>query len=463
MTAPNPERVGGSFRDPLSQVFLHDGVVLRGLRDAGVDDFEVVESAAFFQNGLESGEIVATERVDPDEVGMSEWPLVLRHDRVPVVSYPYEWTFSMLRDAALLQLSLTRAAIADKCITKDATPFNVQFEGSSPLFIDIGSFEPYRNGEPWFGYEQFCRMFLNPLLLQARCGLPFQPVLRGRLSGISPGEIRSLLSFRDRWRRGMFSHVTLHARAQAKYASGGDQLRGELKSAGFGAPLIDAQLRGLERVVERIRWGSSSSTWSDYSDRSHYESDELRVKEDFVRQACRTSRPKHVVDLGANDGHFSKIAAEFASTVVAVDGDHLVVDRLYQRLKAEENRSILPLVMDLSDPSPATGWRGRERETLPDRADADLVLALALVHHLAISATVPLPEIVAWLADFDADVVVEFPHRSDQMVQRLLSTKRDGLFDGYDLPAFESALADRFDVSQRVDLPTRTLFSLSRR
>ena len=462
MTTAQPERVGGSFRDPLSQVFVAGDEVLRGLRAAGVADFEAVESAPFFTEALESRQIVATERVDPVAAGLEGWPVVLRHEKVPVVSYPYEWTFSMLRDAALLQLGLTRAALADSCITKDATPFNVQFEGARPRFIDVGSFEPYRPGEPWFGYEQFCRLFLNPLLLQARCGLPFQPVLRGRLSGISPGEIRSLLSFRDRWRRGMFSHVTLHARAQAKYASGGDQLRGELKTAGFGAPLIDAQLKGLERVVRSIEWGSSSSTWSDYSDRSHYESEELRTKEDFVRQTCQATRPQRVVDLGANDGHFSKIAAETARTVIAVDGDHLVVDRLYQRLREDGDESILPLVMDLSDPSPATGWRGKERDAFPPRADADLVLALALVHHLAISATVPIPDIVAWLADFEADVVVEFPHRDDPMVERLLSTKRDGLFDGYDLASFEHALADRFTITARVDLPTRTLFSLRR-
>jgi hypothetical protein len=459
-STPDP----GSFRDPLSRVYVEDDAVWRGLSEAGLADFEAYAATAAFERAQADGRVVATAAVPVDEAPVGDgWVGALRHQRVRVVTYPYEWTFSMLKDAALLQLDLSREALADGILTKDATSYNVQFDGARPVFIDVGSFERLVPGEPWPGYRQFCELFLNPLYLQAEVDVAFQPVLRGSVHGISPTVASRLIGARHRLRRDILTHVRLHARAEARYADADADrdVKGELQRAGFGPKLIDAQLANLRRAVERLEWKASASTWSTYSDRGHYTDADLEAKEAFVAAATAALPAPMVLDLGANDGRFSRVAVGAgASLAVAVDGDHLVVDHLYRQLRSEGETRILPLVMDLSDPSPGLGWRSRERPSFVDRVRPDLVLCLAVIHHLALSGTVPFPEIVAFLRDFDAPLVVEMPHRDDPMAARLLARKRAGVFDHYDRPQWEQALRERFEVDEQVTLPsgTRTLY-----
>ncbi len=438
--------------------------VWRGLSEDGLADFEAYAATDAYRSAQADGRLVATEAVPVQDAPIDTgWAGALRHERVRVLSYPYEWAFSMLRDAAILQLALSREALAEGVLTKDATSYNVQFEGSRPVFIDVGSFERLAPGEPWAGYRQFCELFLNPLLLQAVAGVPFQPWLRGSLNGISPTLAAAALGSRKRFRRDVLTHVRLHARAETHYADADADrdVRSELKRAGFGPKIIDAQMANLQRAVERLEWRASASTWSSYSDRGHYTDTDLEAKADFVARATAALDAPMVLDLGANDGRFSRVAVEAgASLAVAVDGDHLVVDHLYRQLRAEGERRILPLVLDLADPSPGLGWRSRERPSFVDRVRPDLVLCLAVIHHLALSNTVPFEEIVRFLHDFDAPLVVEMPHRDDPMAARLLSRKRAGLFDHYDRPLWEAALARQFTVVEQVTLPsgTRTLY-----
>ena len=454
----------GSFRDPSSRVFIDGADVWRGLTAEGLADFQALAASQFFTAALDRGDIIATEvGSDPSAIA-GNWAGVLRHGRVDVLSYPYEWSFEMLRDAARLQLELTREALSESLITKDASAYNVQFVGAKPVFIDVGSFERVRPGEPWTGYRQFCELFLNPLYLQALTDVPFQPLLRGRVEGITPGVAAAIMGSRGRLRTGVFTNVRLHARAERKYANAdreGD-VRAELRRVGFGPGLIDAQLRNLQKAVERLTWKEQDSTWSDYSDRGHYTDVDLAAKSSFVADAVAKARSAPIVlDLGANDGRFSRIAVDSgARYAVAVDSDHLVVDRLYRQLREQGERRILPLVLDVADPSPAIGWRGRERLSFAARMRPDLVLCLAVVHHLALTANVPLDEIVSFLADFGAPVVVEFPHRTDPMATRLLARKRSGLFDSYDIVQWERSLEQRFTVSERLTLSggTRTLY-----
>jgi len=402
--------------------------------------------------------VVGTEAVEASVLG-PPWERVVRHERVPLVTHPWEWTFTMLRDAALLQLRLTRAALAHGLVTKDATPHNVQFVGNRPVFIDLGSFEKLERGEPWPGYRQFCQMYLNPLLLQARRDVPFQPWLRGRMEGITPGEASRLLGPRDRLRPAVAVHVWLHGRAERRYGRSDRDLRGELSAAGFGPSVVDTQLRSLERFVGRLRWARGESTWSTYATRSHYTDADLTAKEQVVRRVTAARAGGTVWDLGANDGRFSRIAAESADLVVAVDSDALVVDLLHRELAAGAPSRIVPMVMDLVDSSPSQGWRGVERGSLSDRSQPDVVLALAVVHHLALSGTVPPAEIVDWLASLGAELVVEVPHREDPMVRRMLARKRRNLFGDYSRETFSDALGQRMDIRSVELLPggTRTL------
>ena len=435
------------------------GNVLRVLNDEGLADWEAFAASEAGRELLERGAVVGTERVGLDEVpdevtgGAAG---VLRHERVPFVSYPYEWTFGMLKDAALLQLDLLRTALRDDFVLKDSSPYNVQWCGARPVFIDVGSFERLPQGEPWVGYRQFCMLYLYPLMLQAYRDVPFQPWLRGSIDGITPEQCRNLLSLRDLLRRGVFTHVYLHAKLDRRYADTTRDVKSELKRAGFRKELILANVNRLERLIRRLTWRPAGSEWQDYGATHSYSAEDADRKADFVQRAAETRRWRRVWDLGCNDGRFSRIAAANAGYVVAVDADQVVVERLYQELKRERDGSILPLTMNVADPSPGLGWRGRERSTLAERGRPDLTICLALVHHIAITANVPIAEFLGWLRSLDTWLVIEFPTPDDPMVKRLLAAKRERTHADYERGAFERALRDSFHVETSLELSSGT-------
>jgi hypothetical protein len=477
MTTAEPDQHArvepGSYRDRDSRVLVADDAVYRVLSARGAEDFRALAASPLFERLLGEDSLVGTEEVDPAVLGEAASEAlpggaaaVLRHDRIPFVSYPYEWTFGMLRDAALLTLDLQLAALDAGLTLKDATPYNVQFRGADPVFVDVGSFERLREGEPWVGYRQFCMLFLYPLLFCAYKEIPFAPWLRGSIDGIFPREAAAVLSSgRDRFRRGVFSHVRLHARLERRYEEReGGEVKRELRKANFKTELIEANVRRMRKLVSRLEWKAGETAWTSYRSEGTYtytDADEQR-KRAFVSDAVGAAQPRLVWDMGCNDGAYARIAAAEApsSYTIAFDLDHATVEALYRSLRADGERRILPLVANLADPSPGLGWRGRERHSLADRGSPDLVLALALVHHLSITANVPLAEILDWLRELDALLVIEFPKRDDPMVRRLLSGKREDSNSDYELQTFERLLAERFEVLRREELPSgnRILF-----
>jgi SAM-dependent methyltransferase len=458
----------GSFRDPDSAVFHQDGRVLRGLSGRAADDWDRLSATRFFPSLTAAGQIVRTavhQGEAPASPRGAPWARVLEHERIPVVSYPYEWPFAMLRAAAVLHLEVLAAALDEGMSLKDGTAYNVQFVGSRPTFIDVGSFEP--SSGPWPGYRQFCQTMLFPLLVQAHLGTPYQPFLRGSVDGLTASDVTGMFSGLRRFRKGVLRNVTLHSVLERKVTTASETVKADLKSSGFSTELAKATTKNLLKLVhglEVAKRGSAGdddhSVWSDYRDTCSYSDADATAKRAFVRAALAEGESRVVLDLGANDGEYSMIAAERADHVVAVDGDERVVDLLYRRLRAAGDEKVLPLVMDLTDPSGGIGWRNRERAPFLDRVRPDLTLALALVHHLTIAANVPLPEVVMWLAAFGGRTVVEFPHTDDVQVQRLLANKPAGLFDDYRRDAFETLLSERFLVHRQETLPagTRTIY-----
>ena len=310
----------GSFRDPESRVFYAGADVYRALSADGLSDFEAVQASGM----LDDGRVVSTERVEDvtalKDLLVHEPASVLRHERIPFVSYPYEWTYSMLKDAALLQLDLLLDALDHDLVLKDSTPYNVQFKGARPVFVDVGSFERLREGEPWVGYRQFCMLYLYPLLLQSAKRVPFHPWLRGSIDGIRPSEMRPLMNFRDRFRKGVFTNVILHAKLEERYSDKPQQVKDEVKRV-FKKELFVANVRKMRKLVQRLEWDPPKGVWTAYGERNSYTDDDARRKDDFVRQVA-TSRDWNLVwDIGANNGRYSRIAAEGARTVLAVDAD----------------------------------------------------------------------------------------------------------------------------------------------
>lgn len=450
------ELEGGSFRDPESRVFYSGEAVYRVLSKDGLADFEALAASGL----LDDARIVPTERVEgvpvPDTILPTESAAVLEHERIPFVSYPYEWTFSMLKDAALLQLDLLLAALEHDLILKDSTPYNVQFVGSRPVFIDVGAFERLREGELWVGYRQFCMLYLYPLLLQAVKGVRLQPWLRGSIDGITPTQMRGLMSFRDRFRRGLTTNVFLHARLEQREAGSESEVKRELRRPGLAKQLILANVRKMRKLVARLDWDPPSGVWVDYAEANTYTDEDARRKDEFVREVVASQSWRLAWDLGSNTGRHSRIAAEHARYVVAIDADDGPVELLYRGLRDTRHERILPLTLNLADSSPGLGWRALERKTLLERGRPDLVLALALVHHLAIGSNVPLKEVVAWLAELGAALVVEFPTHADPMVQKLLAPKREGLHADYERGFFERCLHEAFDVHRTEELTSGT-------
>jgi len=454
----------GSYRDPGSRVVLHNGEVYRMLDERALADWRRLSTTRFFAEGVAAGRIIATEPADAaTSLVPGTWAGTLRHERVPVISYPYEWTFSMLRDAALLQLDLLEAALTEDMILKDATPFNIQWRGSRPVFIDIGSFERLEKGEVWVGYRQFLRQFLYPLLLTARVGVPFQPWLRGQPDGLTADQLRRMMGTGDLVRKGGLLHVALPARAERRYRDRERDVRAELKAAGFRKELIVANLRGLRKIVTRLAPDADTAGWDRYASGCDHVAVQRDAKSAFVAAHAATDPAAMVWDVGANDGHFSKLVAANAGYVLALDADEVVLDRLYRSLATAGTGNVLPLVQDVTDPSPGIGWRGAERPPLTGRSAPDLVLCLAVIHHLVIARNVPLRAVVDWLGDLRARVILEFVPPDDPMVLRLTANKRPHeVHRDYDERSLRHYLAGRFVIDAETQLPGggRRMFAL---
>lgn len=454
----------GSFRDRDARIYQAEGRIFRGLSARALAAFRSLSQTRFYAKFIEQGKLVESREVSIDEVPLpratrDQWTAFLEHSRIPVISYPYEWTFGMLKDAAAVQLELVEAALMEGMTLKDATPYNVQFVSGSPIFIDIASFEPLAEGAPWAGYRQFCEMFLFPLMVQAYKGLDFQPFLRSRIDGVPVQSAARILGAGAGYRRGVLSHVWLQSSLERRYARNTGDVRSALKSAGFNRELILANVRKLRRLVGRLNWRVSESEWANYEQFHNYSEEDHKEKAAFVDECLNSTKPRVVWDLGCNTGRFSKIAALHAEQVVAMDFDHFAVERLYREIRQNGVKRILPLVQNVADPSPNWGWRLEERRALAERSRPELILCLALIHHIVISANIPLKEFVDWLASLGPNLVIEYVSREDEKVQTLLRNKADRYQD-YSSESLESAVASRCEIRSKKVLGSgnRTLY-----
>ena len=452
----------GSFRDRDGRIYIVGDRVLRGISEGALADYRKLESKKFFKRFVDEGKLVATRELPMGDVPLPDeekarWAGFLEHDRVPVISYAYEWTFGMLKDAAVLTLDLLEAAIKAGMTLKDATPYNVQFVDGKPVFIDIPSFETLQPGSTWSGYRQFCEMFLFPLMLQAYKGIDIQPMMRSSIDGVGVQTAAKMFGFRDRFRKGVFSHVWLQAKLDRRYGSTSQDVKSELKSAGFSKELILANVRKTRKLVQKLSWGGEGSEWGAYEEFHNYSESDHALKEAFINDCVRDSGAKTVWDIGANTGQFSRIAAKHADQVLAMDIDHFAAERMYRRNAEEGISNILPLVQNVCDPSPSWGWRNRERTDLASRAKPDLVLCLALIHHVVITANVPLDEFIAWLAGLTDQLVIEYVSRKDDKVETLLRNKEDKYHD-YSRENLEAALARHYHIRKTLPLESGNRF-----
>jgi len=454
----------GSFRDPSGQVFERNGTIYRSIFAHGLDEFVAARGARVYDKLIDAGLLVSHEEVNSNIWAPEGTLICLKHPRIPIVSYPWEWPFSFLKDAALIHLDAMLQLIPKGFWLRDASAFNVQYDGIRLRLIDTLSVGRRIPDSPWVAYGQFCAHFLGPLALAAYCDIRLFSLWRNFIDGFPLDLVVKMLPFLKRYRPGILMHLTFHARAQGladkKEDIGRVKSTKKLKVTDRGLSSI---VHSLRKTVEGINWKRKSQIWEEYGEIRTYDTEDVTKKSEYVENVVKRLQPKMVWDLGANRGEFSLIAASQGPFVVSIDGDPACSESLYQKISgAGAVKGILPLTMDLANPSPGLGWNSNERLSLSERGPADLVMALALIHHLVLSACVPLELIAQWLSGFGKNLLVEFIPPQDPMVKKLLRNRGEEHLP-YTLELFERSFGLFFDFEDKSTLQNGRILFLCKR
>jgi hypothetical protein len=462
MTSPPPPEDRphpGSFRDPSGFLFRRAGILYRQVNSVYREHYDEFVGGGLYKALTDAGLMVLHEEVDIPPADPATAYRIIRPEPVPFISYPYEWCFGELRDAALATLRIQKMALERGLTLKDASAYNIQFLGGRPVLIDTLSFEKLRM-KPWVAYRQFCQHFLAPLLLMARRDHRLGQLSRIFLDGV-PLDLASLLLPRStRLRPGIAMHIHFHAASQKHYATKAVTVKERPVSLVSLKGLTDS----LERLVRKTEFRLTRTEWGDYYKETNYSDEAFEDKKRTVAEFLDLAKPGTVWDLGANTGVFSRLASGRGIPTVAFDIDPVAVELNYRAAVKAKEADILPLVLDLANPSPAIGWANAERDSWLARGPVDTILALALVHHLAISNNLPVAMIARTLRRACDRLIIEFVPKSDSQVRRLLQTRED-VFPGYTQRAFEDEFARHFVVERSVPVKgsERTLYLMRSR
>ena len=446
------------FRDPGGKLKDIDGRLIRTVNKSFAPDFRAFLDSSTARSFLERGRLVPTRLLNeiPDD---PETEMTAEHQRLSFVSFPYEWPPEMLMAAGHLTLDLAESLLNEGMGLKDASPYNILFSGPKAVFVDVLSFEKRDARDPvWLPYAQFTRNFALPLLLNKHLGLTLNSVFGATRDGIGPEEAYRLLGPMQRLRPAFLNLVTLPAWLGARRGNDTDGLyrSRQTKDPEKARFILRSLFRNLRSALDSAaRNGGPKSAWSGYMSCHTYSKEEFEAKDEFVRQALEESSPKRVLDVGCKSG----------ASVVAVDSDAAAVGEAW-RSAAAVGLDILPLVVDIARPSPATGWRNAENASFLERAAGrfDAVLMLAVVHHLLVSERVPLADILDLASELTTDLLlIEFVSPEDPMFRRI-ARGRDGLFTSVTAEAFESACGRRFSVLRSRELSsTRRVYCLKKK
>jgi len=455
----NSVTIPSSFRDPSGVLFVRDGSIFRQVNTIYKDNYDHLMNSGIYETLVADKLLIPHEEVDIEGVNPDLAYKIIKPELIPFISYPYEWSFSQLKDAALATLRIQKRSVDFGMSLKDCSAYNIQFRNGKPVFIDTLSFEKYYEGQPWVAYRQFCQHFLAPLALMSCRDVRLNQLLRVYIDGVPLDLASSLLPFRTRFVFSLLSHIHLHARSQKHYADKAVDVSGKKVSRLSFLGLIN----NLESAVKKLRWRPRGTEWADYYDDTNYASDALEHKKQIVTEFLGKINPKIIWDLGANVGMFSRIASGKGIETISFDIDPAAVEINYLECVKKGETSILPLVLDLTNPSSSIGWQNQERMSILERGPADTVLALALIHHLAISNNVPMDKIAEFIYSICDSLIIEFVPKTDSQVQRLLSTRED-IFPDYTQPVFEQEFRRYFTIQEfcRIKDSERTIYLMQR-
>lgn len=450
---PQNDSLPGSFRDPSGIVFRKNGVIYRKLYPSYQDDYNLLINSGLYATLIKDNLLIPHEEVRT---------MLIKPEIVPFISYPYEWSFSQLKHAALLTLQIQKRALEQDMSLKDSSSYNIQFWKGKPILIDTFSFEKYEEGQPWVAYKQFCQHFLAPLSLMSCKDVRLNQLLRIYIDGIPLDLTSALLPLTTYLNFPLLTHIHLHAKGMKRYSNQGKDYK--QKNLRVNKLSLLGLLDSLESVVKSLNYNFARSEWGNYYSNTNYSKQGFEHKSMVIEKLLKKANPKIVWDLGANTGVFSRIASNMKILTISFDNDIQAVERNYLQCLEDKETNILPLVLDLTNPSPAIGWQNKERDSLEQRGPADTVLALALVHHLAISNNLPLNKMAEFFKNICKSLIIEFVPKSDSNVRKMLAVRKD-IFKNYTEDNFILEFKKLFIINQSVKIKDshRTLFLMQRR
>ena len=438
-----------SFRDPSGFLFTDEGALYRQVNQQYADEYQRLMESGLYENLSKIGRLVTHQEVDIEPIQPEKAFKIIQPELIPFISYPYEWSFSQLKEAALATLAIQKRALNAEMSLKDASAYNIQFHQGKAILIDTLSFEFYKEGTPWVAYKQFCQHFLAPLALMAKTDIRLSQLLRVYIDGIPLDLASELLPKSTKLNAGLMMHIHMHAKAQVKYAD--EDVEEKKQNKAISKQSLLGLLENLKNTVKKLDWTPAGTEWGNYYEITNYSDSAFLHKKELISAWVAETKPKEVWDLGANNGVFSRLASEQGVFTVSFDIDPAAVEQNYRQVKSAKETDLLPLVLDLTNPSPALGWHNRERESFTERAPADMVFALALVHHLAISNNLPFQQLADFFSDVGDWLIIEFVPKSDSQVKKLLLSRED-IFDEYTLEDFERVFKTRFKIQKKVKI-----------
>jgi hypothetical protein len=445
-----------SFRDPSGFVFFKDSKIYRQVNRSYQPDFDHLISSGLFNRLVEKGMLITHKQLSENLTGDDYWYTTLLPEQLSYISYPYEWCFDMLKDAALVTLQTNRQAIEQGMILKDASAFNLQLHNGKMLLIDSLSFENYDQKQPWVAYRQFCEHFLAPLAFMHYQQQPAQSVLTGKIEGLPLGIVKKLLPFRSKWNLNIYLHLHLHASLSNKKNK-------QQKTAEFSVTKMKQLLSSLESAVASLNFSEKRTIWSEYYEEAAQRDAYLNNKKTIIDTWIKKLSILSALDVGSNEGEFSEMLAARNIYAISIDGDHHAINKLYNRIKRGKFKNIQPLVIDITNPSPSIGWNNKERASFLDRTNTDLVLALAVIHHLVIGKNIPLEKISSLFSMLGNKLIIEFVPKDDEKVQLMLQHRKD-VFEDYTEENFLKIFSGRYKVldQQNISTSKRTLYLMER-
>jgi ribosomal protein L11 methylase PrmA len=454
----------GSFRDPDARVAYSNNSVYRIVYPNGFKKFDLIKK--ILQNKSIAEYLVETKEVDQEELKLLELEnnkdvKIFKHKKIDYISYPYEWSFYRLKDAALHHLNLHINLLKYNATLTDAYSYNIQFNNYSPVFIDLMSIKEYSEGEFWIGHKQFCESFLNPLVLKSKLGINYNNWFKGNLEGIDTGELSKLLKLRHLFSWNIFYNIFLLNYFEKKYKKNEDlkiTKNKKLKKSYYLSILTN-----LINFIESLKPKKETSVWGEYSRDNTYNDEEKKNKYEFISNYFNKNKTNKVLDLGCNNGEYSRLAIQSGcKSVVGLDYDLNAIDEAYLVSK-KERLNFLPLYFDVSNPSSDIGWYQKERKGFMKRLNFDFVLALAFEHHLAIAKNIPLEDVIDWITSLAPKGIIEFVPKNDVTIQSMIKLKGD-IFPNYNLENFKNYLSKKTKITSEkiVSKSGRTLFSFQK-